>query len=166
MNIATIDQTLARMREEILEDIRTHRVPISVSSFSGLHDYVDANAYGGFCDDEYAETLITSFGGRDAETEAMPDAYLAFMSLAQTAINFWLATGGPKEDMREYRTELQIAELSEFGELTVKCKQYQRLAEELLGRYEGCICERMDLADSEMAVRARKILEMTPHPVN
>ena len=44
-NKSIIDQ----MKREILQDISDGIVPETVSSFSELHDYVDANEYGGFC---------------------------------------------------------------------------------------------------------------------
>lgn len=39
-----------QMKAEILADIESGRVPPTVSTFSELHDYVDANEYGGMCD--------------------------------------------------------------------------------------------------------------------
>ena len=39
-----------RGKREILSDIIHSRVPSDVSSFGQLHDYVDANEYGGLCD--------------------------------------------------------------------------------------------------------------------
>jgi len=36
---------------QITADIRSGRVPSTVRDFSQLHDYVDANEYGGLCDD-------------------------------------------------------------------------------------------------------------------
>ena len=41
------------LKKDILEDIASGRVPATVSSFSELHDYVDANEYGGFCEDAF-----------------------------------------------------------------------------------------------------------------
>lgn len=37
-------------KEEITDDIEHGVVPATVGSFSELHDYVDANLYGGLCD--------------------------------------------------------------------------------------------------------------------
>lgn len=39
-----------RAKVEILADIRAGIVPTTVTSFSDLHDYVDANEYGGMTD--------------------------------------------------------------------------------------------------------------------
>jgi hypothetical protein len=40
-----------RGKREILSDIATGVLPRSVTRFSALHDYVDANTYCGFADD-------------------------------------------------------------------------------------------------------------------
>jgi len=48
---ALIAEAVARGKKEILADIGARRVPHDVSTFSRLHDYVDANEYGGLCDD-------------------------------------------------------------------------------------------------------------------
>jgi hypothetical protein len=42
---------IARAQVEIAADIASGRVPATVTSFAELHDYVDANEYGGFCDE-------------------------------------------------------------------------------------------------------------------
>lgn len=42
-----IDRVVERVQTEILEDIASGRVPSTVASFSELHDYIDANDYGG-----------------------------------------------------------------------------------------------------------------------
>jgi len=46
--MASIAEQITR---EILQDIDDGIVPPDVNSFSALHDYVDANTYGGFCDE-------------------------------------------------------------------------------------------------------------------
>lgn len=40
------------VKAEILADIADGTMPADVADFSTLHDYVDANEYGGFCDDD------------------------------------------------------------------------------------------------------------------
>jgi hypothetical protein len=44
------EEILNRMKAEIIADMSSGVVPNNVRSFSELHDYVDANCYGGFCD--------------------------------------------------------------------------------------------------------------------
>jgi hypothetical protein len=56
--IPTINESIERMKIEIIKDIEAGRVPASCPSFSSLHDYVDANYYGGFCDDVEMQILI------------------------------------------------------------------------------------------------------------
>ena len=48
-----IEHAIERSKAEILEDIDSGIVPSTVSSFSELHDYVDANEYGGLCSDAW-----------------------------------------------------------------------------------------------------------------
>lgn len=91
--IPTLEQTIARMKTEILHDVQSGIVPATVSTFSALHDFVDANEYGGFCDNALADSLIQHFGGRD-DNEAMPDGLMNYMNAAQDAIDAWLQDGG------------------------------------------------------------------------
>lgn len=91
--VPTLEQTVQRMKSEVLADVARGQVPNSVASFGDLHDYVDANEYGGFCEDELADAMIAHFGGRDAD-EGMPDAFITFMNDAQTAIDTWIKEGG------------------------------------------------------------------------
>lgn len=88
-----LDETIHRMKREILHDVRAGRVPQAVQSFGALHDHVDANEYGGFCIDELADALIAKFGGRDAD-EGMPQGMLDYINAAQDAIHKWIAEGG------------------------------------------------------------------------
>ena len=46
-----MEYAIVRSQMEILEDMESGRVPVTVASFSELHDYVDANEYGGLCED-------------------------------------------------------------------------------------------------------------------
>lgn len=68
----------ARAKREILEDIQTKLVPRTVSSFEDLNDYVDANCYGGFCDENYIASENFEFENK-----------------VQTAIDEWLKNGRP-----------------------------------------------------------------------
>lgn len=42
---------IERAKSEIVHDYLAGIVPDSISSFDELHEFVDANEYGGFCDD-------------------------------------------------------------------------------------------------------------------
>jgi hypothetical protein len=60
---------VARIRQEILRDVATGVLPGMSATFSELHDYVDANAYGGLCDvhaDIDTDELITIQNGVEA----------------------------------------------------------------------------------------------------
>lgn len=95
-NIITLEATITRMKAEVLRDIAIGVVPNDASSFAELHDYVDANYYGGFCEDEVADALIAQFGGRDADEgmpQGMPQGMVDFMNAAQDAVHEWLQLG-------------------------------------------------------------------------
>jgi len=47
------ETVLAQAKKEILSDINEKIVPSTITSFSDLHDFVDANYYGGFCAENY-----------------------------------------------------------------------------------------------------------------
>jgi hypothetical protein len=91
--IPTLDESIKRMKQEIIKDIKAKRVPADCPSFSALHDYVDANEYGGFCEDALAVALIEHFGGID-KNEGLPEAMIEFLNEAQNAIDIWLKEGG------------------------------------------------------------------------
>ena len=67
--------------------------PLIAPSFSDLHDYVDTNEYGGFCENALADALIKHFGGSD-RNEGMPDAMIEFLNNCQNAIDLWLKNNG------------------------------------------------------------------------
>jgi hypothetical protein len=63
------------MKREIQADIQAGRVPDNVQSFSELHDYVDANMYGG------AEKLLEKFG---------LDVAAGILNKAQDQVEAWI----------------------------------------------------------------------------
>lgn len=88
----TLDESIERMKQEIIEDIKSGRVPANCPSFSALHDYVDANCYGGFCDDDLMQALTDHFGEID-ENEGMPDSLIAYLNEAQNSVDRWIKEG-------------------------------------------------------------------------
>lgn len=70
-----IETAIARSKSEILADIASGEVPTTVQTFSELHDYVDANEYGGLCDDDLFDTLNP------------------WVNDIQNAVNAWLLAG-------------------------------------------------------------------------
>jgi hypothetical protein len=90
---AMLKEVVERMKREIKEDVKSGQVPRTVKTFSELHDYVDANEYGGFCDDEFIYMLTKHFGGLD-ESTGMPAGMIEFINSAQDSINVWINEGG------------------------------------------------------------------------
>ena len=68
-------------KAEILEDIRNGVVPAGVKGFEKLHDFVDANEYGGLTEDGFAEQFLNR------------NEWLAFCSTVQSKLGVWLAEG-------------------------------------------------------------------------
>ncbi len=91
--VPTLTESIERMKQEIIEDIKSGQVPANCPSFSALHDYVDANCYGGFCEDDVMHALTNHFGGID-ENEGMPDALMDYLNDAQNSIDRWIKAGG------------------------------------------------------------------------
>lgn len=78
------DGIIARMKKEVLDDMASGRVPVTVTSFGDLHSHVDANYYGGFLEDKVANELERIHGD---------EKYIGFMNVCQEAIHEWLAGG-------------------------------------------------------------------------
>lgn len=85
-------QLAERIKAEILEDVKNGIVPATVKSFSELHDYVDANCYGG------TEALLDEMDKQAPDTdEGHSRAMSALVDIcnpAQEIINDWIAAGG------------------------------------------------------------------------
>lgn len=77
--------TVARGKREILQDIADGTVPATVTDFAQLHDYVDANYYGGAFE-SWTE-------GRPAE-----DEWVGFWNRVQEELHCWLKAGRPTGD--------------------------------------------------------------------
>lgn len=88
----TLDETVSRMQRETLHDVVAGHVPRTLRSFGDLHDFRDANCYGGFCEDKISDPLIAAFGGRTAD-EALPDGFSDYMNTAQSRVDTWLFNG-------------------------------------------------------------------------
>ncbi len=89
LGMITAEEMAERMKREILADIGAGVVPDSVKDYSELHDYVDANCYGG------SEELLEEFDEQFASTEEghrmALDAVADLMNPAMEMINQWLA---------------------------------------------------------------------------
>lgn len=73
-NKYTYEAMLERAKSEISRDIANGDIPADVASFAALHDHVDANCYGGFCDD----------GAPD------PEMMNPILNRVQNALDAWL----------------------------------------------------------------------------
>lgn len=73
------NDTVNFAKAEILTDIKNGVVPNTVASFSELHDYVDANEYGGFTDNRYR-----------------PSKGMVFENKVQNELDKWIKNGGIK----------------------------------------------------------------------
>lgn len=81
-----------KMKTEILSDVENGIVPATVASFSELHDYVDANLYGG------TEALLDEIDAVAPDTdEGHSNALAALCDLANPAmdaVDAWIKAGG------------------------------------------------------------------------
>jgi hypothetical protein len=89
----TVAETVAQAKQEILADVRSGRLPRDAHSFSDLHDFVDANEYGGLCDPRTVEDLINHLGGYDADGNP-PSAWITYANTVQAELDAWLKRGG------------------------------------------------------------------------
>jgi len=83
---------IERIRAEVIEDALDGTIPSTVRDFSELHDFVDANEYGGLCDDECPFKASSQ-----ADTDIINDA--------QDAISGWLHRGGLLLDLARIQRE-------------------------------------------------------------
>lgn len=67
---------------QILKDVVSGVLPGWVGTFAELHDYTDANEYGGFCD------------GHPIMDEPV-HVWVDFVNDVQTALDAWLRAGHP-----------------------------------------------------------------------
>ena len=79
--MAKQEQAVSLCKIEILHDIKSGVVPSSIVSFSDLHDYVDANEYGGATD--------------SGSPYNVADMGIEFWAGVQDVVHEWLASGRP-----------------------------------------------------------------------
>ncbi len=89
-----LNRFVVAMRSEVRELMASGRIPGSAKTFSELHDHIDANEIGGFCDDDVSQALLIWFGGDDLDG-GWPQSMIDFINEAQGAIDKWLASGMP-----------------------------------------------------------------------
>lgn len=119
----TLPPVIAKMKAEVLQLVAEGRIPVTVQSFGDLHDHIDANELGGFCDDGYNAALVEHFGGRDRD-EGWPDGMLNFINDAQAAVHEWIVAGGLLADrVLGLLAELRAAYPSLYFEPITKASQ-------------------------------------------
>lgn len=72
------DEVVARAKREILADMRAGKVPTMTQRFAMLHDYVDANGYGGFFEMDFVDD------------EGISEKNTAFFNAVQDELDLWL----------------------------------------------------------------------------
>jgi len=87
----TSDQIVERMKVEIVADVKAGIVPSTVTSFLDLHNYVDANCYGG-AEDIFGEFVTES--AADHEHQAKLDIFNSLITPAIEATDAWIKAGG------------------------------------------------------------------------
>lgn len=97
-----IFDAVRRAKAEIVEDLISSRVPAwKIASFGDLHDYVDANEYGGLCDDEVIDRGNELFPERTDDTiksQGLMDA----CEEIQNTLDAWIKSG---EMLKAYEAE-------------------------------------------------------------
>lgn len=78
---ATLEERIALAKRAILADVAAGNVPRTIRSFAKLHDYVDANEYGGW-------------GQVDPKWEYRSGADAPMANAVQVAIDAWIKAGG------------------------------------------------------------------------
>ena len=73
-----------RAKREVLDDIASGTVPPTVKTYSELHDFVDANYYGGAFESDIPD---------DGPSQ---DLHLAFWNRVQAEVDAWLRAGRPE----------------------------------------------------------------------
>lgn len=111
--------TVERMKREIITDIENGVFSKDVASFSDMHDFVDANEYGGFCETEvirkieqrYAmhvnphslncmksdKNTITQWNESRKDTIDHWNSMIHYINAAQNTVDQWIRAGGLKD---------------------------------------------------------------------
>ena len=77
-----MDAAVKLAKAEVLRDIYAGIVPSTLKSFAELHDFVDANGYGGAFD--------------ESPSESETDSFCVFWNRVQDAVDVWLKAGRPQ----------------------------------------------------------------------
>ena len=86
MKAPTIAESVARMKQEILAHIADGTVLSTITTFSELHDHVDANEYGGFCIDEVNAAIEAEYSNEHSSS-------VDYFNTCQNEVDQWLYRG-------------------------------------------------------------------------
>ncbi len=90
-----IEHAIERSKAEILEDIADGIVPDTVCRFYQLHDYVDANEYGGLCESgTWWCVADDSVGLIESDTHLI---HFEQSAAVQNAVDAWLQERNPEQ---------------------------------------------------------------------
>jgi hypothetical protein len=87
------------IKTDIIKDVLDGIIPTNCKSFSELHNYVDANEYGGLCNSS-SPFHIEKFASMQIAIEAA--------NIAQIEINCWIKAGGIAKLTAKYKRDLTI----------------------------------------------------------
>jgi hypothetical protein len=101
-----------RGKGEILDDITRGQVPTTVTSFAELHDWVEANEYCGFCDED--RNVVCGCPDDDKPCLCGAELRIAEVGEIQQALDAWLKSRKPvwlDEWDESYRPDPCVLEL-------------------------------------------------------
>lgn len=85
---AAVRAVVAQAKAEIIRDAQAGHLPVdAITTFADLHDYTDANTYGGLCDEHVAEVFRVD----DIDT----------LNLVQDTVDVWIKEGGLRRALEE-----------------------------------------------------------------
>lgn len=108
-------QTVERMKAEIVLDALKGVVPFTVHSFSELHDYVDANEYGGFCEDDAQDRVMKAIDEPSIKWHVAQQLFYEFTSEAQNLVADWIRDYGLHRTLTERELDKKAC-VQEFNE--------------------------------------------------
>lgn len=129
MQEAFVKDAIELGKREIQLEIAIGRIPPTVVEFAELHNYVDANCFGGLCDDERLDALV------DRETNEGSEVFCEIANQVQAALDAWLRHGMD-------RNALLVQRLVEQA-LNAACKTVQ----DELGQATGDVADRFFSGD-------------------
>lgn len=80
----TTAQIIDRAKAEVIEDVKAGIVPTTITRAHELHDYVDANKYGGMCAENFGDDIDQTIDTGNAMFEAL-DAWIVAGGLYKEA---------------------------------------------------------------------------------